>query len=84
MKIAYCRDCKSVIAAGSLSAEQRTVVVHGKRKIVSAIPSHAVDGAQHTDVGLLDVPDQLPVVSKPGDIEKFFKDLAKKHKAEFK
>jgi len=84
MKVAYCRDCKVVIAAGAL-APQRTYVVGGKRRVVNTMPSHAVEGKPHRNVGLLDVPDQsIPLVSKPDEMQKFFDALTKKHKAEFK
>ena len=84
MKIAYCRDCKAVIAAGAL-APQQVAVIKGRRKVYNTMPWHKVDGAEHRNVGLLDVPDQpIPPVVKGNELDKFFKDLEKRHKADFK
>jgi hypothetical protein len=80
MKLAYCRDCKIAIAAGPL-APQRTVVVQGKQKVVTTMPSHLVDGECHRNVGLIDVPDQP--IPAGDEMDKFLKSLTKKYKAEF-
>jgi hypothetical protein len=82
MKIAYCRDCKVVIAAGPLSPQQ-TVVIGGKRRVVSTMPWHRVGGKEHRNVGLLDVPD-AEIPSKPDEIGRLLKDLTKAHKTDFK
>jgi hypothetical protein len=81
-QIAYCRDCKVVIALGPL-APQRTVLVKGKRKTINTTPSHKVDGKPHENVGILTVPDE-EIQTDPKKAAKLFDTLTKKYKAEFK
>lgn len=79
MKIAYCRECKAVIAAGRI-APQQTVVIAGRRKVVNTMPYHKVSGKEHRNVGILDVPDQ-PIPANP---EKLLRSLEKEFKGHFK
>lgn len=78
MKIAYCRTCKTVIAAGAI-APQQVVVVRGQRRVLNTMPWHRTEkGVEHRDVGLLDVPDMDP--SYP---MRAFKELTKEFKSKF-
>lgn len=80
MKIAYCRDCKTVIAVGDF-APQRVVVRKGHREVFGTLPRHTVRGKEHTNVGLLDVPNQsIPFEG----VDEWMKDLTRKHRNEFK
>lgn len=70
-RIAYCRDCKRVIAVGDFRKK--------------ALPSHREEGKIHDDVGLLDVPDvRVPLVEKTGALEKFLDLLTRTYKNKFK
>ncbi|MGI0150067.1 MAG: hypothetical protein ACREDF_11130 [Thermoplasmata archaeon] len=85
MKVAYCRDCKTVIAMGDGLAPQRTVTVKGKKHVLKTMPYHTVDGKEHRNVGLFDIPGEpTPAFQNPDQIARLFKDIAKKYKTEFK
>lgn len=77
MKIAYCRDCKVVIAAGNINPQQ-VIVVRGQRRVLNTMPYHTVSGKQHRDVGIMEVADKA--ISDP---EKLLKELTRENKSKF-
>lgn len=81
MKIAYCRNCGTVIAAGADLAPQQTYVILGKRRVVQTMPYHIVKGKEHRNVSLLDVKEELPIDA--GNLGEFFKKMAEKYGSKF-
>ena len=80
MKVAYCKECQTVIASGDLP-EKVKKIVKGKLIDVAPVYSHMVKGKSHT-AKLIDVPASR-VGSDEGP-EAYLKRLAKTHKAVLK
>lgn len=80
MKVAYCKECQTVIASGNLP-EKVKKIVDGKWAEVAPVYSHSVGGRAHV-AKLVDVP-AAPVSSKESP-EAYLKRLAKTHKAALK
>jgi len=80
MKVAYCKDCQTVIASGDLP-EKVKKIVKGKWVEVAPVYSHTVKGKLHV-AKLVDVaPSQAAVDEEP---EAYLKRLTKTHKAVLK
>lgn len=79
MQVAYCRTCRSAIAAGPIPV---SVVAGRRRAVPTSTPSHVVKGKRHDDVGLLEVdPEDWPTGKPP---ELVLKILTDKFKSQFK
>jgi hypothetical protein len=80
MKLAYCKDCQTVIASGDLPEKVRKIV-KGKWTDIAPVYSHSVDGQVHV-ARLIEVP---ATPSAPGEVPgAYLKRLGKAHKAVLK
>lgn len=81
MMIAFCRDCKVVIAAGALAPQRTYVDRVGKRRSVNTMPFHRVKGKEHRSIKLLSVPDE-PIIGR--HVGTHLKSLTDKYKDQIK
>lgn len=80
MKVAYCKECQTVIASGDLP-EKAKKIVKGKWIEVAPVYSHVVKGKLHV-AKLIDVPPSQ--VESDEEPDEYLKRVAKTNKAALK